>query len=302
MQNLRSKDFLSIQDLNKEELLSLLKLAKKLKKRAKPTKHLKNRNIALIFQKPSTRTRVSFEVGINKLGGKSSVLGWNELQLGRGESVQDTAKVLERYVNCIVARVFSHDDLVNMSKVTKIPIVNSLSDLEHPCQTLADLMTIDEKIEFKNVQKIAYVGDGNNNVCHSLMFGCNMLGLPLTIACPNGYEPKVEIVQKVDQNLIKIIHEPLESVKGADAVYTDTWLSMGMEEEKDARMAVFPPYQINKELVANAKENFIFLHCLPAHRGQEVTDDVIDSKNSVVLDQAENRMWTQMALLVSILQ
>jgi len=302
MQNLRSKDFLSIQDLNKEELLSLLKLAKKLKKRAKPTKHLKNRNIALIFQKPSTRTRVSFEVGINKLGGKSSVLGWNELQLGRGESVQDTAKVLERYVNCIVARVFSHDDLVNMSKVTKIPIVNSLSDLEHPCQTLADLMTIDEKIEFKNVQKIAYVGDGNNNVCHSLMLGCNMLGLPLTIACPNGYEPKVEIVQKVDQNLIKIIHEPLESVKGADAVYTDTWLSMGMEEEKDARMAVFPPYQVNKELVANAKENFIFLHCLPAHRGQEVTDDVIDSKNSVVLDQAENRMWTQMALLVSILQ
>ncbi|HLC59344.1 MAG TPA: ornithine carbamoyltransferase [archaeon] len=302
MQNLRSKDFLSIQDLNKEELLSLLKLAKKLKKRAKPTKHLKNRNIALIFQKPSTRTRVSFEVGINKLGGKSLVLGWNELQLGRGESVQDTAKVLERYVNCIVARVFSHDDLVNMSKVTKIPIVNSLSDLEHPCQTLADLMTIDEKIEFKNVQKIAYVGDGNNNVCHSLMLGCNMLGLPLTIACPNGYEPKVEIVQKVDQNLIKIIHEPLESVKGADAVYTDTWLSMGMEEEKDARMAVFPPYQVNKELVANAKENFIFLHCLPAHRGQEVTDDVIDSKNSVVLDQAENRMWTQMALLVSILQ
>jgi len=302
MQKLKTKDFLSISDISKSELKNILDTAKRFKKIKGIPQSLKEKNITLIFQKPSTRTRVSFEVAINKLGGKSLSLSWNELQLGRGETVEDTARVLERYTDCIVARVFSHEDLVRMSRVARIPIVNSLSDLEHPCQSLADLLAIDESVGFKSVEKIAYVGDGNNNVCHSLMLGCNLLRLPLTIGCPKGYEPRKEILEKVDTSLIKVVNNPVESVKNSDVVYTDAWVSMGMESEKEIRMKIFSPYQINRDLIKHAKKNFVFLHCLPAHRGQEVTDEVIDSKNSAVFDQAENRMWTQMALLHLILK
>jgi len=297
MQKLKTRDFLSITDVSKNELENILDIAKKFKKAKNIPQALKGKNIILIFQKPSTRTRVSFEVAINKLGGNPISLSWNELQLGRGETVEDTAKVLERYGDCVVARVFSHDDLVRMSKAAMVPVVNALSDLEHPCQALADLLTIDESIGFKKVEKIVYVGDGNNNVCHSLILGCNLLKMPLTVCCPREYTPKKEIIKKVDSDLIRVVNDPIEAVKNSDVIYTDVWVSMGMECEKDERIKNLSPFQINKSLVKHAKKSFVFLHCLPAHRGQEVTDDVIDSKNSIVFDQAENRMWTQMALL-----
>lgn len=301
MGKLNTKDFLSITDISKEELEGILNTAKGFKQSKNMPQTLGGKNVALIFQKPSTRTRVSFEVAINKLGGNSISLNWNELQLGRGETVEDTARVLERYVDCIVARVFSHEDLVKISKVSRIPIVNALSDLEHPCQTLADLLTIDEKIGFDKVEKIAYVGDGNNNVCHSLMLGCNLLGLPLSVGCPKEYEPRKEIVGKVDSSLIKIVNDPVEAVKDAQVIYSDVFVSMGMEKEKEERLKTFSPYQVNKDLASHAKSDFKFLHCLPAHRNEEVTDEIIDSKNSVVFDQAENRMWTQAALLHRII-
>jgi ornithine carbamoyltransferase len=297
MQKLKIRNFLSISDVNKTELENILDIAKKFKKAKNIPQILKGKNIVLIFQKPSTRTRVSFEAAINKLGGNCISLNWNELQLGRGETVEDTAKVLERYGDCIVARVFSHEDLIRMSKAARVPVVNALSDLEHPCQTLADLLTISESVGFKNVEKIAYVGDGNNNVCHSLMLGCNLLKLPLTVSCPKEYKPRREILEKVDTDLIKVVSDPVEAVKDSDVVYTDVWISMGMESEKNIRMKLFSPYQVNKNLVKHAKKSFVFLHCLPAHREQEVTNEVIDSKNSMVFSQAENRMWTQMALL-----
>ena len=297
MQKLKTKDFLSIADVSKSELENVLNVAKKFKQINNIPHTLNGKNTVLIFQKPSTRTRISFEVAINKLGGNSTSLNWNELQLGRGETVEDTAKALSRYTNCIIARVFSHEDLVRMSTASRVPIINALSNLEHPCQALADLLTIDENIGFKNVEKIAYVGDGKNNVCHSLILGCNLLKLPLTIGCPKGYEPRKEFLEKVDVKLIKVVNSPIDAVKNSDVIYTDVWVSMGVEAEREKRMKVFPPYQVNSNLVKHAKKTFVFLHCLPAHRGQEVTDEVIDSKNSIVFDQAENRMWTQMALL-----
>jgi len=217
------------------------------------------------------------------------------LQLGRGESVEDTARTLERYVDAVVARVFSHEDLVKMAKASKIPIINALSDFTHPCQGLADLFTIEEKIGLKKVSKIAYVGDGNNNVCHSLIFGCSKLGLKLVVACPKGYEPRKEVLVKAKK--VEILNNPIEAVKNSDVVYTDVWISMGMEKEVEERKKVFSPFQVNKKLFVYAKKNAIFMHCLPAHREIEVTDEVIDSKNSVVWDQAENRLHTQKALL-----
>lgn len=297
MPELKSKDFLSITDVSKKELQAIIDTAKKFKKLKRMPQSLEGKNIALIFQKPSTRTRVSFEVAVNKLGGSPIPLGWNELQLGRGETVEDTGHVLERYVDTVVARVFSHDDLVRMSNVTRIPIINALSDFEHPCQTLADLLTIDEHIGFKKVEKIAYVGDGNNNVTHSLMLGCNILGLPMVVGSPKGYEPRKDVVSKVDSRLIKIVNDPVEAVKGANIVVTDTWLSMGLESEKETRMKVFPPYQVNKGLTAHAKKDYIFLHCLPCHRDYEVTSDVIDGEHSVVFDEAQNRLFAQAALM-----
>jgi len=295
---LKGKDFLSLNDVTAEEIEEIFELTKELKKE-KFSDVLKGNTIILIFQKPSTRTRVSFEAGISQLGGKPIVLNWNELQLGRGETVEDTARVLERYADAVVARVFSHQDLVRMAKVSEIPIINSLSDFSHPCQGLADLFTIEEKIGLKKVSKITYVGDGNNNVCHSLMFGCSKLGLNLTIGCPKGYEPRKEVIEKTSG--IEILNDPIEAVKDSDVVYTDVWISMGMEKEVEERVEVFPLFQVNEKLFGYAKKDAIFMHCLPAHRGMEVTDEIVDSKNSVVLDQAENRLHTQKSLLSLIL-
>lgn len=298
---LQNKDFLCLSDISNKELKAIIEEAEKIKKRNERSNYLKNKIITMIFQKPSTRTRVSFEVAIERLGGRAIVLNWNELQLSRGETIEDTARVLEKYVDCIIARVFFHSDLERMARVVSIPIINALSDYCHPCQALADLLTIKEKKGFSKKLKIAYIGDGNN-VCNSLIFGCSKLGLKLIIASPKGYEPKDNILKKVNSKLIKIVNDPIVAAKDADVIYTDVWVSMGMENEKEERMKVFLPFQVNKELFDLAKKDAIFMHCLPAHRGLEVTDEIIDSERSVVFEQAENRIYTQQALLKFLLQ
>ena len=263
--------------------------------------------MALIFQKPSTRTRVSFETAVAQLGGHPIYLSWNEMQLGRGETVSDTAKVLDRYVNAIMARVFSHDDLVVLAENADAPVVNGLSDKHHPCQILADLLTLIQYKKRLKGLKVAYVGDGNN-VCNSLLIGCAKTGVNIAVARPLGYGPDPEAVKRAEEaaetsgSSISIGEDPEEAVKGSDAIYTDTFISMGMEKEKETRLSTFiPRYQVNKTLLAYAKPGAIFLHCLPAHRGDEVTKDVIDGPQSVVWDEAENRLHTAKAVLSLIL-
>ena len=261
----------------------------------------------MIFQKPSTRTRVSFETAVYQLGGHPLNLGWNEMQLGRGETISDTAKVLDRYVDAIMARVFSHDDLVELAENARVPVINGLSDRYHPCQILADLLTLMQHKKKLKGLKLAYVGDGNN-VCNSLILGCAKTGVSISVARPNGYGPDQEAVKLAEEaagqsgSEVQITENPEEAVKGSDAVYTDTFVSMGMEKEKDARLQLFvPKYQVNKSLFSAAKPNAMFLHCLPAHRGEEVTDDIIDGPNSVVWDEAENRQHTSKGLLSLII-
>ena len=292
------KDFLSVADFTRKDMEDIFKLSSKLKK--KPYQSLlKNKQIALIFEKPSTRTRVSFSVGIDQLDAYPITLNASELQLGRGESVEDTARVLERYVDCIVARVFEHDNLIRMARVTKIPIINSLSNLEHPCQILSDLFTIKEKYgKFKGI-KLTYVGDGNN-VCNSLLLGCSIVGLDVSIATPKGYEPDKNIVKKAKQignSDISLSNNPIEAVKDSQIIYTDTWISMHQEAEKQERLKVFKPYQVNKELLKHADPEYIFMHDLPAYRDYEVTADIIDGKHSIVWLQAGNRLHVQKAIL-----
>jgi len=296
------KNLLSINDLSKADVEKIFKLTDRLKN--KRTNDLKGKNLALIFQKPSTRTKVSFEVAINQLGGNAISLNWNELQLGRGETVEDTARVLERYVNAIIARVFSHDDLVKTSKVTKIPVINALSDFEHPCQALADLYTIKKKFGFFRNLKLAYVGDGNN-VCNSLVLACSIVGLKLTVATPKGYEPN-SLILKQAKNLAKdaiiLTHNPVEAVKNAQIVYTDTWISMHQEKERLERLKIFKPFQVNKNLVSYASRNYVFMHDLPAKRGSEVVSEIIDGPHSIVFQQAENRLHVQKGLLYYLLK
>ncbi|MEM5811341.1 MAG: ornithine carbamoyltransferase [Candidatus Aenigmatarchaeota archaeon] len=291
------KSVLSVNDISKKDFLSIIKTAKKLKKSKKYPQTLKGKNIALIFQKPSTRTRVSFEVAVEKLCGNAIVLNTNDLQLARGETIEDTIRTLERYVDLVAARVFYHSDLIKMANISKIPIINLLSDYEHPLQALADILTMDEKIGLKNIEKIVYVGDGRNNVCHSLILSCVKLGLKIYVASPKAYLPEKEFLIN---DLVFATENVEEAVKNADVIYTDVWVSMGMEKEREERLKIFRNYQVNEKLVSLAKRNYIFMHCLPAHRGEEVVNNVIDSKNSVVFDQAENRLWTSMALLIHI--
>jgi ornithine carbamoyltransferase len=267
---------------------------------------LKGKTLAMIFEKPSTRTRVSFEVGMWQLGGYALYLGASDLQLGRGETIADTAQVLSRYVDGIMARVFSHQTILDLIRYSRVPVINGLSDLTHPCQGLADLFTVYEKKGGLSGLKLAYIGDGNN-VAHSLIYGCSKVGMDMTLACPRGYEPNPEVVSKAKEEAkrngckIKVTNDPKEAVRGADIVYTDVWASMGQENEHDKRVKIFKPYQVNVQLVKEAKGDYLFMHCLPAHRGEEVTDEVADSKNSVIFDQAENRMHTQKALLALIM-
>lgn len=311
LRGLKGRDLLSISDLSREELVYILEVSKMLKGRYYAGEViiplLNGKTLAMIFQKPSTRTRVSFEVAMYQLGGYALYLNWNDLQLGRGESIADTARVLSRYVNGITARVLKHTDLEELAKYSSVPVINALSDLEHPCQALADVLTIWEKKGRLEGIKLAFVGDGSDNVLHSLLLACAKLGINISIATPPGYEPKKEVLRIAEEegsrygSLIEIVREPEVAVRGADVIYTDVWVSMGQESERAKRISDLSRYRVTVDLMKLAKEDAIFMHCLPARRGEEVVDEVIDGKWSVVWDQAENRLHVQKALLSLLL-
>lgn len=303
------RHFTSIQDLNKNELMRVLEKSKSLKEMEKGEKsheYLYGKTLGMIFSKPSTRTRVSFEAGMNQLGGHAIYLNQQDLQLKRGETISDTAKTLSGYLDVIMARISKHEDLLELAKNSTIPVINGLTDLLHPCQTVADLFTIQEEKEKLAGLKLAYIGDGNN-VCHSLLFGASKVGMDISVASPSGYEPKEGIVEdaktqagKTDAN-VNVTNDPEKVAENADVIYTDVIASMGKEEEREKRLKDFEGYQVNSKIMENAKENAIFMHCLPAHRGEEVAGDVIDGSQSVVFQQAENRMHTEKAILTSLL-
>lgn len=300
---MKKNNFISIKDLTPKTILSLLKNAAQFKKnKKKRSGELQGKCIGLLFQKPSNRTRVSFEVAVWQMGGNCIYLGPEEIDLGKRESAADVARTLSRYLDCIVARTNSHQDLVDLAKWADIPIINGLSDLTHPCQALADLLSIQEKFKnFKGVT-VAYIGDGNN-VCNSLMLGCAKVGLNIHIASPGNYEPLPEMVSlakdfaKGSGTKILLTNSPQEAVKGAHVIYADVWVSMGQEQESQKRLKDFQGFQINSDLVKLADKNCIFMHCLPAHRDLEVTSDIIDGKHSIVFDQAENRLHVHKAVL-----
>jgi len=301
------RDFLSLEDLTSNETVELLELTEQLKQdQHSLNNQLKGKNIALVFQKPSNRTRVSFEVGIAQLGGNCIYLGPSEINLGVRESIADVSQTLSRYLEGIVARTHTHTDIMELANHARIPIINGLSDLYHPCQALTDIFSIREKFKRTDGLTLAYIGDGNN-VCNSLMHGCARVGINMNIATPPNYEPQNEIVQiakgLADQTgaSIHITHSPQEAVTKADVIYSDVWVSMGQEEESKKRLKDFEGFQINTELLETANQDYIFMHCLPAHRGLEVTAEVIDGEHSIVFDQAENRLHTQKAILITLL-
>ncbi|MCX5687065.1 MAG: ornithine carbamoyltransferase [Candidatus Omnitrophica bacterium] len=294
------KDLLTINDLSITEINDILKLACELKeKRQNFGEPLKGKTLGLIFEKPSNRTRVSFEVGITELGGHAIYLGSYEIDLGKRESPEDVAKVLSRYLNGIIARTFSHKTVVELAKYSSIPVINGLTDYQHPCQALSDLFTIKEKKGLNNIT-VAFIGDGNN-VLNSLLYICHKMDIKIRAACPKGYEPGKDVLKDVAGSAV-IVSSPADAVKGADVIYTDVWTSMGQEKEYRKRLKAFKKYQVNSELVKLANKDAIVLHCLPAHRGQEITDEVMDSAASAVLDQAENRLHVQKAILVKLLK
>jgi len=286
------RDILSILDLSREDILKIFELAEDLKSRRDDS--LKGHTLALIFEKPSLRTRVTFEVAMNQLGGSVVYLSSQDIQMGKRESVKDIAKNLSKWVDLIAARVFSHRTLLELSRNAEIPVINALSDLEHPCQVLADYFTLREVTK----PIIAWIGDGNN-VCNSLILGAGLLDVNLRVATPRGYEPEREVIKKAQDmgGDIKIFNDPIEAVKGADVIYTDVWTSMGQEEEREKRRRDFKDFQVNEELLKFAKANCLVMHCLPAHRGEEITDEVIDGKNSIVWKQAENRLYIEKAII-----
>lgn len=293
-----ARHFLCDDNLEKEEVERLLKLASDLK--ARPIQPLlPNKTLAMIFAKPSTRTRVSFEVGMTHLGGTSIYLGMNDIQLKRGETIGDTARTLSRYCDGIMARLFAHSDIVELAKHASVPVINGLTDTWHPCQALADYLTIKEKKGKFEGLKLAYVGDGANNVANSLIRLGAKLGVQVSIGAPKEFWPKKEILKGTKT---KVTANAKEAVKGADVIYTDTWVSMGDETEMAKRKELLKPYQVNGALMRLAKKDAIFMHCLPAHRGEEVTGEVIDGKQSVVFDQAENRLHAQKALMVLLMR
>jgi ornithine carbamoyltransferase len=311
MNSLKNKHILSLQDLDLKEIISILDFAAILKKENKmglSRKLLEGKTLGMVFQKPSTRTRVSFEIGMFQLGGHAIYLGINDMQLSKGETIEDTARTLSLYLDCLMARVYDHRDLEKLSKYSSIPIINGLSDLFHPCQILSDLLTIREYKKKFNGLKLAWIGDGFN-VCNDLLLGCAKTGINITAACPSGYEPPEWIVNISKKegtktgSIIKVTNEPIDAVQEADIVATDTFVSLGKDNEKIIRETVFiPKYQVNSELIKHAKDDAIFMHCLPAKRGQEVTSDVIDGKLSVVWKEAENRLHVQKALLCLLMR
>ncbi|MDI3533657.1 MAG: ornithine carbamoyltransferase [Thermosediminibacterales bacterium] len=307
--DMKGKDIITIHDLSSKEVFHILKTTEFLKEKAKKGEvyqPLKGKTLGMIFHKASTRTRISFEVAIWQLGGYGLFLNKNDLQLNRGETIADTAKVLSRYLDAIMIRTYDHEDVLVLAEYADIPVINGLTDLTHPCQVLADLFTIYEKKGRLSGLKLAYIGDGNN-MAHSLMYGCAKVGMNIAIASPKGYEPKEDIFisakkdAEITGSSILITNDIEEAVKDADVLYTDVWASMGQEAEREKRIKAFQGYQINKALLKKAKQNAIVMHCLPAHRGEEITDEVMDGPQSVVFDEAENRLHTQKAILTLVM-
>lgn len=303
------KHFISIHDITGEEFQQLMDLALKLKKETKAgIAHpvLKGKTLGMIFTKSSTRTRISFEVGMYQLGGHPMFLSANDMQLGRGESIYDTANVMSRFVDGIMIRTYAHQDVLDLAKYGTVPVINGLTDLLHPCQAMADLMTVYEHKGALKGLKLAYVGDGNN-VAHSLLYACAKAGMDMAVATPAGYTCNEEIVAnakmdaKATGSNIVITNDPVEAVQGADVVCTDTWVSMGQEAEKAERIKIFKDYQVNAQLFGKAKEDAIFIHCLPAYRGYEVTEEIIDGPRSVIFDEAENRLHAQKAVMAMLM-
>jgi ornithine carbamoyltransferase len=307
--SLKGRDFLTISDFSGDEIRLLIDAAHDLKKDLKegiPHPVLKGKSLGMIFTKPSTRTRVSFEVGMYQLGGYALFLSSQDIQLRRGESLPDTARTLERYLDGIMIRTFDHQDVEELAQYASIPIINGLTDDVHPTQAVADLMTVEEHLGRLAGLKLAYVGDGNN-VAHSLLQICAKMGVQMTVACPPGYEPDAAILEDARQDAVRagvqleVVHDPAEAVKDADAVYADIWASMGQEKEQEKRTQVFNGYQVNAELLQKAKDNAVVLHCLPAHRGEEITDEVMDGPHSVVFDEAENRLHAHKAIMALLM-
>lgn len=307
--NLKGKDFLTLGNFDKETLNHLLNLALRLKqdnKIGQKHKVLQNKVLVMIFSKPSLRTRVSFEVGIHQLGGTSIVLKQDEINLGVRETIADTARVISRYADGVMIRTFDHNDVVEFAKYSDVPVINGLTDDHHPCQVLADLLTVKEKFgELENL-KLTYVGDGNN-MANSLLLGCAILGMDVTISSPIGYEPFNDAFKEAEKfglisgSKIELITDPFEAVKNANVVYTDVWASMGQEEEAEERRKIFKDYQVNSKLIKSASDDVIVLHCLPAHRGEEISEDVLEKHASSIFEQAENRLHAQKAVMASIM-
>ncbi|MGM1050445.1 MAG: ornithine carbamoyltransferase [Bacillota bacterium] len=305
----KGRDMIELDDYTTEEIQYLLDSAIEIKRKQKNGvvyQPLKGKTIGLIFEKSSTRTRVSFETGMFQLGGHALFLSKNDIQLGRGEPISDMAQVLSRYLDGIMIRTFGHDNVINLARYASIPVINGLSDMAHPCQVLADLQTILEHKGTLKGLKMAFIGDGNN-MANSLLIGGAKMGMHVAVSSPDGYEPDERIVQLSREIAnetgaeITVTQNPLEAVKDADVIYTDVWASMGFEEEQKQREAAFASYQVNEELAKVAKPDYLFLHCLPAHRGEEVSEGVIDGANSVIFDQAENRLHAQKALMVALM-
>ncbi|NLL07240.1 MAG: ornithine carbamoyltransferase [Clostridiaceae bacterium] len=303
------KHLISLNDLTLEEIEKILNLSEKLKnqQKARVTHHLlSGKTLGMIFTKSSTRTRVSFEVGMYQLGGYALFLSSNDIQIGRGETIYDTAQVLSRYIDGIMIRTFDHSDVEDLANYGNIPVINGLTDLLHPCQILADLFTIYEHKGTLKGLKLAYLGDGNN-IAHSLLHGCSKVGMDISIGAPKGYQCNENIVSnakeaaKISGSNVVITEDPVEAIKDADVVYTDTWVSMGQESEKQARIKIFEPYRVDGNLFCKAKEDAIFLHCLPAYRGYEVTQEIIDGPQSLVFDEAENRLHVQKAIMAILM-
>lgn len=305
---MKHKDFIEIHDYSAREVMDIFKLAREVK--AKPHKFrdaLKGQTLAMIFEKSSTRTRVSFEVGMFQLGGHALFLSARDIQLGRGEPISDTAKVLSRYVDGIMARTFAHKTVTDLAENASVPVINGLTDLSHPCQVMADYFTAWEKLGKLKGKKLAWVGDGNN-MAHSLMFGAPKVGMDISVATPRGYEPDPGVVASAQADAndagtkIVLTHSIEEAVDGADVVETDVWASMGQEEEAEKRRRDFQGWQVDRRVMSLARKHAIFMHCLPAHRGEEVAADVIDSRQSAILDEAENRLHVQKAIMVMLMK
>ncbi|NLN06088.1 MAG: ornithine carbamoyltransferase [Firmicutes bacterium] len=304
---IKGRDFLTVNDFTRVELLEILHFAQELKANpAAGSRLLAGKTLGMIFQKASTRTRVSFEVGMYQLGGTALFLSAKDLQIGRGEPVKDTARVLSRYLDGIMIRTYDHGEVEELAAYATIPVINGLTDLLHPCQALADMLTILEQKGKLQGLKLAYVGDGNN-VANSLLLACSILGLDIAVGCPQGYGPDREVLAAACANAkengteVLVTDDPVVAVAGADVLYTDVWASMGQEEEHEARVRIFTPYQLNSELAGHAKADAIVMHCLPAHRGEEITEELLEGPRSVVFDQAENRLHVQKAIMAKIM-